>query len=215
MVKHDILHRALYSGRRSKRLCLLSIINQSDYAVECSTYFLIVQSLIADSIFQREHITSFYQCLWGCQVDFESRTFYCGLTHLGGTEVEGGFFNKIGSLACGEDHLGHLHGRFGIQSIHRDGQHVLISITTSNRPRRGCSRGYAIKVHWLRGEQADGCFETIGSNFVRSITEKNNCQRAVLGSRTNKLCFALLQGLNQITGIDLCAVVDAQFLIIV
>ena len=34
MVKHDILYRALYSGRRSKRLCLLSIIHQSSYAVE-------------------------------------------------------------------------------------------------------------------------------------------------------------------------------------
>ena len=66
----------------------------------------------------------------------------------------------------------------------------------------------------MRGEQADGCFETIGSNFVRSITEKNNCQRAVLGSRTNKLCFALLQGLNQIGFVYLCTIVDTQFLIV-
>ena len=84
-------------------------------------------------------------------------------------------------LACREGHLRDLHGRLGVQGLHVDGEHVLIGIAGSHGLSRGSSHSQAVEVHGLRGEEADGGLEAVGSNLIAGIAEEHDGQRTVGG----------------------------------
>ena len=210
----DILH-GTGDGICRSGFSLLGIVHQGGDADELSRHGLVVQGLIADSVFQGEEVVPFGKWLRSGKGDVEGGTFDHSLAHLRGAKVQRSLGDKCGGLASREGHLRHLHSRLGVERLHGDGQHVLFGITGGYGLRRGGNSSQTVEVHRLGREEAYFSLEAIGSNIVAGITEEHHGQRAIVGCRAHDARLALLQGAEQVLGFRLTAAIDAQFLIIV
>ena len=213
MRENDVVDGALHSVG-SDVLRLGGVVHQCCHADSLGSDLLVVECFVADVVFQCEQVVTLSQCLRSGQRDVEGVGSNGGLANFRRSEVERSLSDKGIGAVGGERHLGHLHGRFCVECLHRDVQHVLCLVARSDILCGGCCGGDAVEVHGLRGEQAYCCLPAIGIDRVAGVAEEDNRQRTIVSGRADDARLALLERSDEIGGINLCAAIYAQFLIV-
>ena len=131
MVLYDILYRTLYSGGNSSVFCFLCTIDCRCYTYERGAHLLVVECFVADVIFQREGVITFYKSLWLIECDDEVRSGDCTFTHFRSAVIKRCFGCKCEVLSSRKCHLCDLHGWFGVDSLNIDSEDVLLGITSA------------------------------------------------------------------------------------